>query len=158
VKKKAQGAIFAVLLILMCELCLHTDSFLLKYRSVFAAGRLMDKLDALSELPIDVLLLGNSRIDNGFDPFILKEMTGLNTFNLGIPGANAEVLYGIVSRLDNEGAFGRGKINKVLLGLDESVFQSGDSLGYGVFVANRNALLQGYQFKELFYTYFRLLG
>lgn len=157
-KKKAYGAIFAVLLILMCELCLHTDSFLLKYRSVFAAGRLMDKLDALSELPIDVLLLGNSRIDNGFDPFILKEMTGLNTFNLGVPGANAEVLYGIVSRLDKQGEFDREKINTVLLGLDESIFQPGDSLGYSVFVANRNSLLQCYQFKELFYTYFRLLG
>lgn len=157
-KRKVGGAVFAIILLLMFEFFLHTDSFLLKYRSVFAAGRLMDKLDALSELPIDVLLLGNSRTDNGFDPFLLKETTGLNTFNLGIPGANAEVLYGIVSRLDNEGMFGREKINKVLLGLDESIFQPGDSLGYGVFVANRNALLQGYQFKELFYTYFRLLG
>lgn len=156
--RNGYGAVFAIVLLLILELFLHTDTFLLKYRSVFAAGRLMDKLDALSELPIDVLLVGNSRTDNGFDPFLLQEITDLNVFNMGIPGANAEILYGIVSRLSDEGMFKAGKINKVLLGLDESVFQLDDSLGYGVFVSDRNELLKNYQYKGLFHSYFRLLG
>lgn len=157
-KMKAVGALFAVFLLLICEFFLHSDTFLLKYRSVFAAGRLMDKLDALSELPIDVLIVGNSRTDNGFDPALLKQITGLNVFNLGVPGANAEILYGIVSKLDDSESFSQGKINKVLLGLDESIFQAGDSLGYGIFVADREALLENYQIKDFFYTYFRLLS
>ncbi|BCG64812.1 MAG: hypothetical protein methR_P2605 [Methyloprofundus sp.] len=156
--RKGSGALFAVLLLLICELYLHTDNFLTRYRSIFAAGRLMDKLNALNELPVSLLLVGNSRTDNGFDSFLIKETTGLNTFNLGVPGANAQILYGVVSRLEEQGVFREGKVNTVLLGLDESIFQFGDSLGYGVFIDNRETLLQNYQFKELFSTYFRLLG
>ena len=156
--RKAYGAVFAVFLLFIAELFLHSDTFLFKYRSVFAAGRLMDKLEALTELPIDIVLIGNSRTDNGFDSLLLKEMTGLGVFNLGVPGANEEILYGIVSKLDSKGVFSQGKVSKVLLGLDESIFQQGDSLGYGVFVANQNELIHRYQFKELFDTYFRLLG
>jgi len=158
VSKKGGGAVFALILILICELCLHTDSFLLKYRSVFAAGRLMDKVDALTNLPVKLLLIGNSRTDNGFDPFLLQEITHLKAFNLGVPGANAEILYGITAKLNTKGVFAEGNINKVLLGLDESIFQHGDSLGYGVFVADQDELFSENQFKELFNGYFRLIG
>lgn len=77
----------------------------------------MDKLNTLYEVPVNVLIIGNSRTDNGFDPFLLKEVIGFNVYNMGIPSANAEVLYGIVSKLDGEGLFSKEKISKVLIGL-----------------------------------------
>jgi len=113
---KGRGAIFSLVLLLLCELVLHSDKFLLMYRSVFAAGRLMDKVFVIEHFPVQLLLLGNSRVDNGFDPMILQQKTGMTAFNLGVPGANAEILYGIVKRLAEREQFNEKAITHVVLG------------------------------------------
>ncbi len=91
------GTLFAFLLLLMVELWLHTDSFLFRYRSVFAAGRAMDKILYIEKNVPATIILGNSRVDNGFDPKTLKINTNALSngivFNLGIPGANARFFY-----------------------------------------------------------------
>lgn len=158
INKPACGALFAVFLLLLTEISLHTDTFLFKYRSVFAAGRLMDKLEAVNTLPVNLLALGNSRTDNGIDPIVIKQTTHDNAFNLGVPGANAAVLYAIVLRLKNQGLLGPNRIAKVLIGLDESIFDAEDSLGYRVFFADRFTLLGNGEYRAWLSTVFRLLG
>src|SRR5690606_21422522 len=86
------------------------------------------------EVP-QLLVLGNSRVDNGVDPRTLADgvQSRLRAFNLGLPGAGASALLGIVERFDEKGLFGPGRIERVLIGLDEGLLQAGDALGYEVF-------------------------
>ncbi len=69
------GTLVALLLLAAVESVLHTDTFLYRYRSVFAAGRAMDKLLALEAAPATVLAVGNSRVDNGIHPGVFARET-----------------------------------------------------------------------------------
>lgn len=129
------GAIVAISLLLLTEGMLHSDAFMHRLRAVFAVGRGFDKvLHVEHEVP-QLLVLGNSRVDNGVDPRTLADgmQPGLQAFNLGLPGAGASALLGIVERFDEKGLFGPGRIERVLIGLDEGLLQAGDALGYEVF-------------------------
>jgi len=129
------GALCALGILLLVEASLHSDVFMHRLRSVFAVGRAFDKVLYVKQRPPQILVLGNSRTDNGIDPATLAASLspGLGAFNLGLPGANATALLGIARRLDAESLFGPGRIERVLIGLDESLLQAGDSLGYEVF-------------------------
>lgn len=151
------------LVLLAClELWLHTDAFLLKFRSVFAAGRAMEKVAYVERQRPGLLILGNSRADNGFDPrTVLRHLDGASpstSFNLGLPGADMRVLAGIVERLDRHGAFGPGRTEIVLLVLDEALVQPIDTLGQDVFFASASQLWADGQFHDAFRTEFRLYG
>lgn len=134
------GLLVSILLLLVVEAWLHTDSFYDRYRAVFAVGRTMDKALYVETQAPQILLLGNSRVDNGFDPKILGAILLPGepnaAFNLGMPGINLRGLNGVVDRLDREGALGPGRVEWVVLGLDETLFQSGDELGYTVVFGN----------------------
>src|SRR6185369_10277058 len=67
---------------------------------------------------------------------------GVSAFNLGLPGANASVLYGIARRLDAGKLLGPGAIEQVVIGLDEGLVQGDDSLGYLAFFGDRSRMLQ----------------
>ncbi len=129
------GIVTAILILGLVEGALHSESLFHRLRSVFAAGRAFDKVFYVERNPPRILLIGNSRMDNGVDPRTLAEVMGDGTtaFNLGLPGANATILLGIVQRLDRMGRFGPGRIERVLIGLDEDIVQKADALGYDVF-------------------------
>ncbi len=129
------GVLCALVLLFLAEASLHSDLFMHRLRSVFAVGRAFDKVMYVEQHPPQILVLGNSRIDNGIDPVTLTAnlSPGLSAFNLGLPGANAAALFGIVQRLDHDSLLGPGRIERVLIGLDEGLLQAGDSLGYEVF-------------------------
>jgi hypothetical protein len=156
------GVSVCILLLLVIELSLHTDGFLYRYRSVFAVGRAMDKLLYVEQSPPQILILGNSRVDNGFDPNTLTRLasarTGITAFNLGLPGANARIMYGILVRLDRQHKLGASGTKKVIVGLDESFLQADDSLGYAVFFADADALFRNHEYRDVFSSYFRLWG
>lgn len=126
------GGLVALLLLACVEAVLHTDAFLYRYRSVFAAGRAMDKVLAVEAKPATVLAVGNSRVDNGIHPGEFQRETGLTAFNLGLPGAEACNLEGVIARLADRKLFGPGRIEQVLFGLDESLLQRSGGLGYEV--------------------------
>lgn len=138
------GALFALVLILGGEALLHSDAFMHRMRSVFAAGRAFDKVLYVERQTPTLLVLGNSRVDNGVDPATLAGhiRAGMTAFNLGLPGANASTLFCIVTRLDARGQLGPGRIERVLIGLDESLLQGGDALGYQVFLGDREHMLE----------------
>ncbi|WP_324780158.1 hypothetical protein [Thiobacillus sedimenti] len=147
------GAAFwlAAALLGLAEAALHSEAVLLRYRSVFAVGRAYDKLHALEQRPPALLFIGNSRVDNGIDPLaVARAWPGapLHGFNLGLPGANAVVYHGALRRLDARGLLGGGAIRAVVLGLDESALQDGDSLGYASFLADRRALWDAARYRE----------
>lgn len=127
-----------LLLLALVESWLHIDDFLYRYRSVFATGRAMGKLHFVESHPPALLVLGNSRVDNGFDPRTLLEggAADITGFNMGMPGANAGILFGLVKRLAEEGRLGAKGVRLVLIGLDEGLLQAEDSLGYGVFYSD----------------------
>jgi len=152
------GIVFSLLVLLTAELWLHTDDFLYKYRSVFAAGRAMDKIAYIESNPMDIIVAGNSRVDNGFSPKVIIDELSLkkNVFNLGIPGANARILYGLFSRFIENDVVGKQGIKHVVFGLDESFFQEDDSLGYAIFFANRKSLFDNHEFKDYFGSICRL--
>lgn len=152
------GLIIAVVLLGAVESCLHADWFLYRYRSVFAAGRAMDKLLALERGPPSVLAVGNSRVDNGFHPRIFKDRTGLKAFNLGLPGAEACNVEGVLERLSTHGAFGKGRIEAVLFGLDEAYFQRTGGLGYEVFFDLPARLLEQGRYVDWLRSRIRLWG
>ena len=137
---------------------MHTDAFLYRYRSVFAAGRGMDKLLALEAEPRTVIALGNSRVDNGFHPGILRQESGLEAFNLGLPGAEACNLEGIVARLAARDRFGKGRIEQVLIGLDEGFLQRTGGLGYEVFFDEPARLLAHGRYTDWLRSRIRLWG
>ncbi len=154
------GSLIAVLLLLVVEAWLHSDSFLYQYRSVFAAGRAMDKVIYVEKERPNLLIAGNSRIDNGIDPKILTENSSVlaASFNLGVPGINMRALYGIFKRFADKDIFSSGGVNAVLIGLDETMFQSVDALGYSVVFGDREKLLEYGEWKELLASWIRLWG
>jgi hypothetical protein len=110
----------------------------------------------------DLLIMGNSRADNAFDPATVVKAMGasapLNVFNLGLPGADMRVLYGISRRLDRAGVLGGGGIDFVVLSLDEALVQDVDTLGQEVFFADRQAMLSDSQYHDWFRSVLRLYG
>jgi len=149
-------------LLLFVELWLHTDSFLHRYRSVFAAGRALDKVLYVETNCPTLLIIGNSRADNGFDPRTIQRDIGLalprGAFNLGLPGADTRVLAGILDRLDTAGCLQPSGVRYVVLSLDESLVQSNDSLGQEVFFANVWRMWADGQYHDALRASFRLYG
>ncbi len=152
------GALVAALLLASVEACLHTDWFLYKYRAVFAAGRAMDKILAVEQTPPQILVLGNSRVDNSIIPNLLSADAGVSAFNLGIPGAEACNLEGVTERLARNGLFDNGKVEQILIGLDESILQLSPGLGYSVFFDERQRLWQQRRYLDWSKSWLRLWG
>lgn len=147
-----------LLLLAGVEYVLHTDAFLYRYRAVFAAGRAMDKLLALEAAPPTVLAVGNSRVDNGVHPEVFARETGLRAFNLGLPGAEACNVEGVIERLAERGMFGPGRVEQVLFGLDDGYFQRVGGLGYEVFFDRRERLLEHGRHRDWLRSVLRLWG
>lgn len=142
---------FAVLIVACVELALHSDAVLQRYRSIFAVGRAFDKLADVERQPPRVLIVGNSRADNGIDPRAIGDAAGrpaAHYYNLGLPGANVVTYHGEIKRLDARGLFGRQKIDTVVLALDESALQDEQSLGYVAFLAERSALWRAERYRD----------
>lgn len=154
------GSVVGLLLLALVETWLHTDDFLYRYRSVFATGRAMGKLHYVESHRPALLVLGNSRVDNGFDPRTLLEGGAANIagFNMGMPGANAGIFYGLVKRLADEGSLGATGVRAVIIGLDESLLQAEDSLGYGVFYGDPAWLWQNRDWRGMLAHGIRLWG
>ena len=153
------GTLVALVLLFGAESLFHTDAFMNKYRSVFASGRAMEKLLYAESQQPSVIIAGNSRIDNGFNPAVIeKALPGEQVLNLGVPGANARIMYGMFRRLDKQGLLGEQGIKKVILGLDESLFQADDSLAYSVFFADRAAMWSNAEYGDLIGSIIRLWG
>lgn len=133
------GIALALVVLAGAEWALHGDALMHRLRSVFAVGRAVDKVLYVERNPPKLLVIGNSRMDNGVDPRTVAATLGesVTAFNLGLPGANATVLRGIVERFDADGLFVAGRIERVLVGLDEGLVQPGDALGYEVFFVDR---------------------
>lgn len=150
---------FALLLVGVVELAMHSEGVIHKYRAVFALGRAYDKIHHVERDPPQILFVGNSRTDNGIDPGRVNRAwpdAHLRSFNLGLPGANAIVYHGEIKRLDDRGLLGDGAIRTVVLGLDESALQEDNSLGYIGFLADRAALLESGRYVDWFGSYLRL--
>ena len=148
-----------MLFIGLAELALHSEAVMFRYRAVFAQGRAYDKLFEVERHPPSILFIGNSRTDNGIDPHTVSLAWpdhALRGFNLGLPGANALVYHGELQRLDARGLLGRAAIHTVVLGLDESALQEGNSLGYISFLANRRALWDAARYRDWLGSYLRL--
>ena len=156
------GILVALLLLLVVEASFHRDEFLYHFRSVFAAGRAMDKVLYVEAHPPDLLILGNSRADNGFDPRTVAAHwapgSTRGAFNLGLPGADARVLAGIVLRLDEDGLLGGEGIGHALICLDEALVQKVNTLGQDVFFANRVWMWEDGQYTDWFRSVLRLYG
>ena len=158
------GLLFALLLLGGVEYALHSEDLLYRYRAVFAAGRALDKMRYVEAHVPSTLIIGNSRVDNGFDPAtVQKNLPGAQpgaVFNLGIPGVDTRTLYGILVRFAHRGLLGPAGIRRVVIGLDESVLQKDDSnsLGYGVFFNDRGALLSEGDVANLVRSTVRLWG
>ncbi len=161
-RRAGAGLLVAASLLLGLELSLHGDALLHRYRSVFAAGRALDKVVYVERHRPQLLILGNSRTDNGFDPATVRAAMGSGeartVFNLGIPGADTRALDGIVDRLDGHGAFGSDGIRRVVVVLDEALVQAIDSLGQEVFFANVRQMWADGQYLDAFRSAFRLYG
>lgn len=157
-----KGIICALLLLSIAEALLHSDGFLYKYRSVFATGRAMDKILFVEKTTPQLIMIGNSRVDNGFDPKTLVKTLGDHSpdsaFNLGIPGANARVFFGIFKRFEQKRLLDTGKILTVLIGLDENFLRQEDNLGYSTFLADRPSMLSNAEYLDLLKSCFRLWG
>lgn len=140
---------------------MHTDNFLHRYRSVFAAGRTMDKVLYAERHCPGMLIIGNSRADNGFDPRTLGQHLDFpvpgGIFNLGLPGADAGVLSGVLQRLDGAGCL-TGGVRYVVLSLDEAIVQAVDTLGQDVFFASRRDMLADARYLDAARATLRLWG
>ncbi len=162
IRQPGGGALVALVLLLTVEAWLHTDDFLYRYRSVFAAGRAMDKLLYIEAHTPRLLVIGNSRIDNGFDPrgiapHLIHEDRS-EAFNFGVPGANARDFHGFFLRLAEKHMLGGQGVDHVVLGLDESFVQHEPSLGYGVFFASRQTFMEQRRFRAWLASWVRLWG
>lgn len=136
-----QGAVLALVLLAALNLLLLSDPIVRRYGAVFAVGRAMDKQLHIEAQAPAVLILGNSRVDNGLDPRVFSAAWGgVPAFNHGVPGANARVMYGMVKRLEARGALESNQIRGVIIGLDESFLQADESLGYMYFFGDRASL------------------
>ncbi|HEY9193615.1 MAG TPA: hypothetical protein VIO81_12145 [Methyloversatilis sp.] len=142
-----QAAWVALALLLCFELALHSDAMLQRYRAVFAVGRAVDKIAYVERTRPALLILGNSRADNGIVPTTMLGSADIHAFNLGMPGANALVLQGVTERLLARDA---PAPTDVFITLDETLFQHEDSLGYYGFLASRETLFKGGFNAELF--------
>lgn len=160
--RPGKGLLVAALLLLVVEAALHQDSTLYRLRSVFAAGRALDKLLYVETHAPRMLILGNSRADNGFDPATVTSAMGAASpgpaFNLGLPGADAAVVAGILKRLDNAGVIGGSGVAAVVLSVDETLLQDVDTLGQEVFFADRKTLLEDGQYLDWLRSLVRLYG
>lgn len=152
------GALIAGMLLMVVEASLHTDWFLYKYRAVFAAGRVIDKILVVEAAPPQILVMGNSRVDNAVIPPLLSAKSGYTAFNLGMPGAEACNLLGVTQRLARNGVFEEGKVGQVLLGLDESLLQPGSGLGFAVFFDTRERLWSQGRYLDWGKSWLRLWG
>ena len=149
----------AVAILLGAELALHSESVLHQYRSVFSVGRAIDKLQYVETRAPRVLVIGNSRTDNGVDPRTISQALGQPasySFNLGLPGANLIIYQGLIERLAVQGKLGPAGIHTVVLGLDESAFQNDNSLGYVGFLADRASLWESGRYLDWLGSYQRL--
>ncbi len=149
----------ALILVLGVELALHSEEIIHRYRAVFALGRAYDKLRYVEHNSPAILLIGNSRIDNGVDPRTMGRAAGVDPsggFNLGLPGANALVYHGLIKRLDALGLLGGMGVTTVVLGLDESALHEDDSLGYVGFLADRSTLLEVERYRDWLGSIFRV--
>ena len=157
-----RGLLVAVLILALAETGLHGDGFLYRFRSVFAAGRALEKIRYVETHDPELLILGNSRADNGFDPRTVVHATQLElprgAFNLGLPGADARVLDGVVERLDRAGKFGPQGVRYVVLSLDEALVQPIDSLGQEVFFADPRLEWADGQYRDALRSVIRLYG
>ncbi|HET9644028.1 MAG TPA: hypothetical protein VFP68_11870 [Burkholderiaceae bacterium] len=149
-------------MIALLEAALHGDALLHRLRSVFAAGRALDKLLYVQSHRPQLLIIGNSRADNGFDPAtVLRQLPPVfakTAFNLGIPGADTRVLAGMLDRLDSAAALGPGGIERAVIVLDEALVQSIDTLGQEVFFGNQGRMLADGQWHDALRASFRLYG
>ncbi len=156
------GAAFALLLLLVPEAVLHTDEFFYRYRAVFAAGRAMDKLNYVEANAPTLLIVGNSRVDNGFDPGAIAGPLGAENrgqmFNFGLPGSDTRTLFGLLTRLDRKKLLGPSRIEVVVIGLDEGYLQPADALGYEVFFADRATMFEKGEYRDLARSLLRLWG
>ena len=157
------GAAFwlAAALVSLAEAALHSDALVQRYRAVFAAGRAMDKVFHVERQTPRILFIGNSRVDNGIDPRTVGAILGLpsqGAFNLGVPGANALILQGMLERLDQKGLLGGNGIREGVIGLDESTMQADDSLGYSVFFVDRATLWRADLYRAWLGNCIRLWG
>jgi len=151
----------AATVLLLVEASLHSDAIVHRYRSVFAVGRAMDKILLIERQTPTLLLLGNSRVDNGIDPRTVGRVLQLpesGAFNMGVPGANAVTIHGILARLNRAGLLGGTGIGKVVIGLDESTLQADDSLGYGLFFVDRPRLWEAGLYRTWLGSWLRLWG
>ena len=151
-----KGALAAFAMLCVLNGALLSDVVVHRYASVFAVGRAMDKQLYLEGHPPVVLALGNSRVDNGIDPAVLRAEWGGNVsvFNHGIPGANARVMHGMLERLSRKGSL--ASVKWVLIGLDESFLQADESLGYVYFFGDRASLWAARQYGFWFGSWVRL--
>jgi hypothetical protein len=160
--RPGRGLLVALLLLLAVEAWLHSDTFLHRYRSVFAAGRAVDKVMFAEQHCPSLLLLGNSRTDNGFDPRTIQQETSLRlprgAFNLGLPGADSRVMAGIVRRLDAAGCLREGGTRHAVIVLDEALLQPIDTLGQAVFFAGARQLWADGQYHDALRASLRLYG
>jgi hypothetical protein len=161
-RRPGLGVAFALLLLLAVEAVLHTDAFGLRYRAVFAAGRAMDKLLYVESTVPRLLIVGNSRVDNGFDPAAVAARLGVakpgRIFNFGLPGSDTRTLFGLFTRLDHRQLLGPSRIEGVVIGLDEGYLRPADSLGYEVFFADRVTMLANGEYRDLARSFVRLWG
>lgn len=161
--RAGRGLLIGLMLVALVEAALHTDSFLLRFRSVFAAGRAADKLQFSMRHCPQLLVLGNSRADNAFDPkTIVRELDpklGVReAFNLGVPGADTRVLSGLLDELDRVGCFSPSRTRFAVISLDEALVQKVDTLGQEVFFASRQLMWSDRQFHDWVRSWFRLYG
>lgn len=152
------GGLFAFLLLACVNLLLLNDKIVQRYAAVFAAGRAMDKQIFVEQHCPNLLFLGNSRIDNAVDARRIQNTfnNSHSAFNLGIPGANARIGYGQLTRLEHSGCLSTGKEKFAVIGLDESYLQDDDSLGYKPFFADRKALIEEGAYKDWFGSWIRI--
>lgn len=151
----------AAIILFLVEAALHSDTLIHRYRSVFAVGRAMDKVLLVERQPPRLLFVGNSRMDNGIDPRTVSRRLGLferQAFNLGVPGANAVILQGMLERLADKGLLGGADIRDVVIGLDENTLLADDSLGYGMFFVNRTTLWRAGLYQTWLGSWLRLWG
>lgn len=156
--RAGKGLLVAAALLLALEICLHMTPWMQRYRAVFASGRLIDKLMYVSEVSPQLIVIGNSRIDNGIDPTVIAAELSIarqEVFNLGIPGANTRVIQGATHWLLERNSLSN---SHVLLGLDPSLFSLNEELGYSVFVLDKSQAWQLGDYAAWRDSWFRLWG
>lgn len=149
----------AALLLAGAEALLHSEAWMQRYRAVFAVGRALDKVHYVEATRPNLLIVGNSRTDNGIDPRTLQQArntSAQDAFNLGMPGANMLIYHGLITRLLQRGILAKNNNSIVLLGLDESALQEDQSLGYSPFFSDPATLWQQRRYRDWLGHYVRL--